>query len=179
MTCVVALIEGDKVYMGADSLAVDDSWQRSERADEKMFRIGDWLIGGTTSFRMLDLLRYKFQPPVLDPKEKDLRRYMCTSFVDAIRECLGTGGFRKKENEVEKGGTFLVARQNRLFTIYSDFQVAQDELPYAAVGCAQKVALGSLYSTEEYDAEYRILTALEAAAQFSAGVGQPFRILTT
>ena len=178
MTCVVALIEDGKVYMGADSLGVA-GYSCTTRADEKLFHNGDWLIGGTTSFRMLDLLRYKFVPPVVDPRITELRQYMCTSFVDEVRSCFGNGGFRKKENEVEVGGSFLVAIKDRLFNIESDFQVGEHVHPYAAVGCGRDIALGSLFSTEGFEPKLRLKTALEASERFSAGVSRPFQIKWT
>ena len=178
MTCVVALIEDGKVYMGADSLGVG-GYSCITRADEKLFHNGDWLIGGTTSYRMLDLLRYKFTPPVLDPKITDMRQYMCTLFIDEVRSCLGAGGFRKKEHEVEEGGTFLVATGDELFQIHGDFQVEQHVLNYSACGCGEDLALGSLFSTEGDAPKVRIKTALEAAENFSAGVRRPFHILST
>ena len=178
MTCVVAIIEDGKIHMGADSLGVG-GYACSTRADEKLFYNGKFLIGGTTSFRMLDLLRYKFVPPVLDPDLTELRRYMCTLFIDGVRSVLGEGGFRKKDNEVEKGGTFLVAIRGRLFTVWDDFQVAENVEPYAAVGCGTDLALGSLFSTDHLEPKKRIRIALEAAEQFSAGVRRPFHILST
>ena len=187
MTCVVAIIEDGKTYMGTDSLGVG-GYACSNRADEKLFYNGKFLIGGTTSFRMLDILRYKFTPPVIDPDMDDLRKYMCTLFIDDVRTEMGAGGFRKKENEVEQGGLFMVAIRDRLFTIYEDFRVAQESEPYAAVGCGSDIALGSLFSTHDLGARFmlddlgpedRIQVALEAAEQFSAGVRRPFHILST
>lgn len=178
MTCVVAIVADGKTYMGADSLGVG-GYACSTRADEKLFHNGKFLIGGTTSFRMLDLLRYKFTPPVLDPEISDIRKYMCTSFIDEVRSVLGAGGFKKKESEVEVGGTFLVAIRDRLFTVYDDFQIADYVNPYAAVGCGRDIALGSMFSTHDLEPEDRIQVALEAAEQFSAGVRRPFHILST
>ena len=83
---------------------------------------------------MLDLLRYKLSPPLLDSNEKDVRKYMVISFIDAVRECMKTGGFLQKKEEQESGGNFLVAWDDHLFQVWGDFQVAHHIKPYIAVG---------------------------------------------
>lgn len=45
---------------------------------------------------------------------------------------------------------------------------------YFAVGCGANYALGSLYSTVEMDIDTRIKKAMDAAAEFSAGVRAPY-----
>ena len=180
MTCVVAIIADGKTYMGADSLGIA-GYSSEIRAHKKIFYNGEFLIGGTLSFRMLDILQYSFVPPVIDPNIDDLRRYMCTSFIARLRETLSTDGFDIKADDSNQDnvGTTLVAIRDRLFTIGGDFQVGENVEPYAAVGHGQDVAIGSLFSTHDLEPEDRIQVALEAAEQFSAGVGRPFHILST
>ena len=65
------------------------------RADEKVFRNGDFLMGFTTSFRMGQLLRYKLNPPRRHPDDR-VAKYMVVDFIDAVRECLKAGGWASK-----------------------------------------------------------------------------------
>ena len=51
MTCIVGLIDGRRVWMGGDSAGVS-GLDITVRADAKVFRNGDFLIGFTSSFRM-------------------------------------------------------------------------------------------------------------------------------
>src|SRR5437868_10225276 len=104
MTCIVGLVQNGKVYIGGDS-AGSNNWQLTIRKDAKVFFNGDFLIGAGTSFRMIQLLRYSFKPPVYENIEDNpdyLSCYMATSFVDGIRECLKNGGFAKKDAEQER-----------------------------------------------------------------------------
>ena len=176
MTCIVGLVSNGEVWMGADSWGGAHSFG-NVRKDPKLFRRGPFLIGYTTSFRMGQLLQYKFSVPEIG-KEQDVFAYMATIFVDAVRACLKSGGFAKKKDEEESGGQFLVGYAGRLFTIESDYQVAEDVVSYAATGCGQDIALGSLFSTPLADPEFRLSVALEAAEAFSAGVRRPFDILS-
>lgn len=184
MTCIVGIIdkETNSVVMGADSAGVA-GLHIVVRKDPKMFWNGDFLIGCTSSFRMIQLLQYNLELPKYNEGD-DLHKYMCTKFIDEVRKCFKKGGFLKKEHEEEEGGTFLVAHKNRLFTIEDDFQVAESEDPYAAVGCGYSYALGALSTLEEviqhesvkYRAEVKVHMALEAASKHSGGVCEPFII---
>jgi ATP-dependent protease HslVU (ClpYQ) peptidase subunit len=174
MTCIVGIKEDGIVYIGGDSAGVG-GLSLTVRADPKVFIKGEFIMGFTSSFRMGELLQYKLPIP-LRPQEVDIYEYMVTSFVDAVRDCLKNGGYARKDKEAEEAGTFLVGYRGRLFCIESDYQVRESTFPYDAVGCGADIALGAMFSTEGMP-ENRILNALEAAEQFSAGVRRPFKVL--
>lgn len=180
MTCVVAVRDTDgEIVMGCDSAGVG-GWSRSNRMDPKIYRVGGgkMLIGFTTSFRMGQLLGYSLTLP-RHHVDEPLEAWMATVFINAVRDCLKAGGWAEKEKEVERGGNFLVAYRGRIFEIQSDYQVAENAEPYAAVGCGVDLALGALFATAEEGASLepraRVELALHAAARFSAGVYPPFR----
>ena len=183
MTCIVGLIDNGKVWMGGDSAGVA-GLNVTLRKDPKVFKNGDFLIGYTSSFRMGQLLRFKFNPPkyYAEQYNNDEYKYMCTDFIDSIRECLKTGGYTTIANNEEKGGSFLVGFQGRLFEIECDFQVGESLAKYEAVGCGAGYAKGSLFNSlnfhngEIHDPEEVIREALLAAENFSGGVRSPFII---
>jgi hypothetical protein len=175
MTCIVGLVDRGYVYMGGDSAGVS-GWDLVERADRKVFRNGEFIMGFTSSFRMGQLLAFGFDPPK-PTIGKDLFGYMVTDFVDAARQRLKDGGFATKKDEAEVGGNFLVGVGGRLFNIGSDYQVGESAHGYDACGCGAQIALGSLRSTRRWrDAKARIAEALDAGETFSAGVRRPFFI---
>jgi ATP-dependent protease HslVU (ClpYQ) peptidase subunit len=176
MTCIVGLVENGVVYIGGDSSAVS-GWHLLLRKDRKVFRVGDVLLGFTSSFRLGQLLRDTFRPPVVQ-EDEDIERYMTTTFINAVRECLKEGGFAQKKNEQESAGTFLVGFRGRLFRIADDYQVGETLHNYDAVGSGESVALGSLYTTAHFPTPLppstRIELALAAAEQHNIGVRGPF-----
>jgi ATP-dependent protease HslVU (ClpYQ) peptidase subunit len=174
MTCIAALADGQNVWMGADSASVS-GLALTLRRDPKIYRVGEMLIGFTSSFRMGQLLGYKFKPPVQDA-ESSIEQYMTTVFIDAIRETLKEGGYARTDSGAEVAGTFLVGYKGRIFRVDSDYQVGENTVPYDAVGCGAELALGALYATEGLACRKRIETALEAAEAFSAGVRRPWVI---
>ena len=118
MTCIVGLVDNGKVYIGADSVGANGN-SASIRADRKVFFNDEYLIGFTTSFRMGQLLRYSFSPPkrshFVVGDNDTIERFMATTFIDSLRDCLKEGGFARKHEEAESAGQFLVGYRGQLF----------------------------------------------------------------
>lgn len=174
MTCIVALAHDGVVTMGGDSAAVDSSLGLQIRLDRKVFRKGAYTMGFTTSFRMGQILHHVVRLPT-PPVEGDLNAFMCSRFIPAVIKSFDDHGFGGSDQEGKHGGEFLVAVRGQLFNIMSDYQVSHVSDGYAAVGGGAELALGSLYTTRAWrDPRRRLHVALEAAAQFNAGVRPPF-----
>ncbi len=181
-TCIVALKQGDVIYIGGDSAGTEShSLKSTVRKDPKVFTKEDsdenkWLFGFTTSYRMGQLIQHVLILPSIDKKdEKNMFGYMVKKFIPALQKCLREGGFESKKEDRVSGGTFIVAVRNQIFKIQSDYQVSMAEDDFYAAGCGEDLALGALYATkEDPDPEKRVRTALEAAERFSAGVRGPF-----
>lgn len=179
MTCIVGLVDRGRIYLGGDSAGVCMSGLGMQvRKDKKVFKNGVMVMGFTSSFRMGQLLQYDLKVP-RHPSKMDDMKYMSSVFVSAVRKCLKKGGYASKRNEEESGGTFLVGYHGSLFEIADDYQVAQLVDNYAAVGCGAPIALGSLFSTNGrcIMAKQRVITALQSAERWSAGVRGPFNIV--
>ena len=122
-------------------------------------------------------LRYSLN--IGEPDTWDVDRFMATTFINAVRDCLREGGWMGMEDNRELGGTFLVGIRDRLYVVDSDFQVGYTADGYDSVGCGRELALGSLYSTEGVPPAMRLTAALGAASRFSTGVRGPFTIEAT
>jgi ATP-dependent protease HslVU (ClpYQ) peptidase subunit len=181
MTCIVGMIDkkSNKVIIGGDSLS-STNFFISSRKDTKVFKKGSFVIGCTSSFRMIQLLRFSLVLPEIN--KKDIYEYMCTDFIDAVRECFSKGGFLQKEQTGEEiGGQFLVGYEDRLFIIDNDFQVGETYDEFNSIGCGSDFALGCIYllRDKKIPIENKIRQALEAAEHFSPFVKQPFIFETT
>lgn len=182
MTCIVGIIdkENKNVVIGGDSAASTNTIVLA-RKDPKVYHNGPFLIGTTTSFRMAQILRFCHIPPM--NTEKGLFEYMCTSFIDAVREAFTNGGYMGKDDDgTDLGGAFLVGYMDKLFIVESDFQVGEPGDYFAAVGCGDKFAYGALHAMsrmEGIDVRTQVCVALEAAAQYSPFCQAPFTISET
>jgi hypothetical protein len=186
MTCVVALISGNKVYMGSDAAASDEkSGIILQRTDPKVFKVGQYGIAYVDSFRMGQILQYSWIPPVYKPTAgfKNLDKFIRTKFVESIKELFqeqGYGKFGSGTDDGDEGGVFIiaVAGTGRIFTMDSDFHIGEADVQYMAEGSGQQVALGSLHSTSTIKTpRKRVRMALEASAKFIMSVRGPFTII--
>jgi ATP-dependent protease HslVU (ClpYQ) peptidase subunit len=180
MTCIVALKKNGVVYMAGDSAGVSGLDIR-QRSDPKVFKVQNFLIGYTSSFRMGQLLRYKLKVPKQKPSQSDFY-YMCTTFIDSVRETLKQGGYSYVCSNKESIGTFLVGYKREIYTVCDDMQVAHHADDFDSVGCGDNYALGALAMLTTYTSlnPHTILdNALAVAAKFSGGVSAPFVILSS
>lgn len=181
MTLVVAWLEEElkSIVMGADSLGVTPGFHCKIRQDAKVFHVDDAIIGGTTSFRMLQILRYHLHLPP-HPEGMDTHEYMVRYFVEECRRLFKEHGYSTVNNNTESAGEFLVGYQARIFHIESDFQVAEEAQCYAACGCGFAYALGALEATinDRIEPFTRVEEALRIGEKFSSGVSGPFTILS-
>lgn len=180
MTCIVGVISGERVVIGADSCGAS-SYDMTIRKDAKVFTVDEFIIGGTDSFRMLQLLQFHLDVPTRCPDMGHFE-YMVRCFVPAVRTCLKDGGFASKTSEAESGGQFIVGYQGHLYKIYSDYQVEESVDPFAACGCGEKYALGALHVLyQQYTGRpaYCVNLALATAEKFSCGVRGPFNVISS
>lgn len=172
MTCIVGYLKDDTVYMGSDSAAVSDI-DITVRQDEKMFVNGEFVIGCTTSFRMIQILRYSFVPPKITGT--DLHKYMCTAFIDKVRDAFLAGGFEPSSFE-DEGPMFLVGVRNRIFIVETDYQVGEHVDGIYGIGCGGDYAMSALkaYSEAGIPPEKAVIGALKIATHYSGGVRPPY-----
>jgi ATP-dependent protease HslVU (ClpYQ) peptidase subunit len=181
MTCIVGMVKDNKVWIGGDS-AGSDSSSICIRRDPKVFKNGKFLIGYCGSFRLGQLLHYKFTPPQY-PDDKDIFSFMVTDFADAVRELAKDHGILKIEDNVEELEEIqlLIGYNGRLFTLEEDMQIGEVVNEYYAVGEGMDLALGSMHTTGRqkrgYTPKKRLEMALEASATFCKSVAPPFVIL--
>ena len=176
MTAIVGLIHGDRVYMGADSRSVRD-WDQTPLIAPKIHRIGPYVLGTCGSLRSLQLVQYAFRP--VEPSG-DLTAFLATVFVADLQATLKNGGYATTVNDQEfnTDSMVMVGVHGRLFTIDAGYAVTESARSYAAMGSGEDLALGAMYVTDGQAPKHRIRQALSAAAEFNAGVGEPFTILS-
>ena len=178
MTCIAGIQKNNAVYIGGDSMA-SNFLHTAEIENKKVFKNGDFIFGCTSSFRMLQLLRYKFNPPTQE--EEDDVKYMVTTFVDELRETFDDKGFLQEESDgQERGGRFLVGYKGKLYRVDSDFQIGIRKNKYAAVGSGGSYAEGAIYAMIEQGKENPkeiIRTAISAASKHDPYVGGEINII--
>jgi ATP-dependent protease HslVU (ClpYQ) peptidase subunit len=184
MTTVVGYKYENKVYMGADSLASCPDGFSELRADPKLFKTGDYLIGFSGSYRIGQLLMYNTNFPTAPKSDKNIFKFMSTKFIDAVVESLEDRGALKDKSPdriLETEATFLVAIRGNLFAILEDFQVADNSEPYSSIGSGASIALGamSILETLEMPPEEKVNRALQSAARHNVFTRSPFTVTSS
>jgi len=187
LTCIIGYIDkkNDCVWMGCDSLG-SNGFIKNVESSAKAFHnnvMKNVIMGGTTTFRHLDLLRYSdklFDKIETHEKPKIDHEYMVTKFIPKVAELFKDNIF--DEDAKDRGANFIVGVDNKLFEVQSDYSVLEPMDGICAVGCGEYTAMGSLYSTKNDETKTipeRIQIALEAAEHCCCGVQRPFRIINT
>lgn len=176
MTCIIGIALKGKVVIGGDSAGVSGS-SLELRKDPKVFKVGECIIGFTTSFRMGQLLRFGFTLPKQKEKQDDFE-YICTDFIDDVRARLKFGGYSKKKDEVEFGGTFIVGYRGMIYKVSDDFQAGIPLSNFTACGCGEEIAFGAVAALIDSGMTLKEITlkALGIVERYSAGVRSPFVI---
>ena len=172
MTCIVAIKDKNKTYIGGDSLGVGGG-QRIDRADKKVFVSHGIAYGFTSSFRMGQILKYHTVKQITKLKEADPFAYVVEALIPHYRDILKEHGYSRQDNNVDTGGVFVLGFNGNLFVIYSDFQVMQALSDYVSVGSGESYAFGALKIMEgmKLAPKVKIKKSINAASTFCTGVG--------
>lgn len=179
MTCIVAIAQNGTVYMGSDHAASDDKsgWIMSRR-EPKVFKVGQYGVAFTDSFRMGQILQYNWTPPKYTPTKTNsgLDKFMRTKFIDSVKVAFKDHGFGDiGGTDEDTGGIFIVGLEGRIFVVDEDFHVGENVVNYMAEGSGGMFALGALHATKnQKNPKMRLKLALEAASEFSMSVAPPF-----
>lgn len=177
MTCIAAIAEDGKVWMGGDTAAMS-GWDLNIIKDSKVANKDNILIGSSGDCRTGNLLSHVFQPPVRDANQT-VEQYLAGPFVDGIRDLI-----RDHRTEYKDGcnSVLLVGLEGRVFMFDSVLSFVEPVCGYTSIGCGSDLAKGSLFTTEvakSLTPKERLTIALTAAATHSAGVNGPFTYVST
>ena len=179
MTCIIGLVWNDETLIAGDSASVSTSQHSIGPSDDpKIFRNNEFIMGGTTSFRMIQILQHSLIIPKYF-EEMDFREYIATWFIGAVRRSFDEAGFSNKKNEVETGGTFMVGYKNNLVQIQDDYSYQISSGAEFAIGSGHISALSSLFSTRGKDAKERLMIAMQATERFNITVRRPFHVISS
>lgn len=149
MTCIAGIAQGGIVHLGADTQATADT-EIFERADDKLFALGDYVIGFSGSYRIGQIIRYSFDAPVFNRNVYDSEHeFMVTNFVPTVIRTLKSYDVLGTERPVSMSGELLIGLRGKLFSVGDDFQVGMERSQYDGIGSGGLVARASLFSTAD------------------------------
>lgn len=178
MTCIIAAVEGNTMYMAGDS-NIYDGWNRRIAASRKMFDVREMLIGCSGYPRAAQLAEYYLEDRLPIDDTRSPMEYMVTGFIPAIRDLFKEHGYAEIANNEESfDSVLLVAYRLKLFAVETNFQVIDDNSPMVAIGSGRQYALGALTAMEDQglSMEEKLHRSLVIAGGFSASVSPPYYV---
>lgn len=163
MTVIIGYTNGKNVWMTGDEAAAGDCMNEFVK-HQKVFKSAVYLgpknhsrenilIGYAGSFRMGQLLQFKLESN-RPTKNMDVYEYLCTNFVDEIKELFEKNNFSKLVENEAIGGSFLIGVKGRLFTIQSDFSVLEYKEKFTSIGGGYQFAIASMETFEQLRNRY-------------------------
>ena len=186
MSVVVAIKDGGKIYLGADS-QVTKGGTRKTLKNPNNYKI--WKVIGTDNclmghvgylrdaniVRLMDRLvtEYSVYKNYVDYE------YVVKNIVPNIVDELKSYGMIKDDKFVDSiNSEFIFAFKDQLFVIGMDRSVIEVN-DYVAIGSGEDQAVGSLLSTEGLDPKERIVRAIKASAVCDIYVDYPIILSDT
>ncbi len=168
MTCIVALRQGNSVFIGGDAASVG-GLSRDVVTTLKVFEKDGLVLGSSGSWRDIQVLKYRCDFPKFFPGS-DPDEYIFNVALDVIRPALREAGSVSVKDGIETvESNTIVNFQGRIYVIYGNFAVLTAAVPYAAVGSGTDLAMGAFFATQDMpSAQDRVRIALEASAAHNA-----------
>ena len=190
MTVIVGITDGDKVYMGSDSLISGENEIQSLNTPKiiKKECIQDCgmidetdtiIIGVSGTLRGLQLLQYQWNPPVQSQDQTD-DEYIHVSVLNSIHTLfIEYGAGLMIENQDQHPDNFLIGYKGRLYILDPNYQLFEVTKPYIAIGSGAAYALGSLNTNHNKIKSHPLFcieNAVGAAIEFCPTCGGEIKI---
>lgn len=178
MTCIIGIEYDGKVYIGGDSL-VTQGWDCGVVSGQKVFRLGDFLIGCSGSVRMQNAVQYQLDIRVQSDDETD-EHYILTGLIETMRQRLKDNAISTNENGAEEtDGALLVGYHGKLYEVGIDYSIMRFQRGYDAIGAGGDFALGALTvlkESEVFQPIEALIQALTISGRFSNTVAAPYYV---
>jgi hypothetical protein len=166
------------VYLGGDKLG-SNGYTKTMCKDPKVFKVGPFYFGYTTSFYMGQILKYRWQQPCRTMYHED-DEYIFKDVIDSLKSCFVNNDFGKKQEGREPDfGSLIMVYKGRIFEVQHNMSLLEIE-NFTAVGCGDQLASGAataLLSNTNYNPEQIIKETMKIVSQFSCGVSEQCDII--
>lgn len=179
MTCIVAIEHTDGVIVAADRCVTYGGYNIEIKAQPKIWRSGECIVGASGPVRLGNILRTLDIP--IHACGWDVDYWVVRDFIPACIALLAEHQYEKKtDGKADSDGNILFVVRGRVYCIWSDWSWTRNTTGEYVIGSGYQNAAGSLSSTRTFvgNAKERAIYALHAAAEHQSDVAEPFDILT-
>ncbi len=144
MTCIVAVQDGNDVWMGADSRVIQ-GWNIVPSDIQKIVRHTDLLIGGSGDARILNLIAHHFILPKRGHTQ-DADNYIFKDVIQSMRQLFKDHAVAEinLSKETTPQNNWLVGYSGGIYAIDGDYCVTKITGGIWSIGCGHSYAKGAL-----------------------------------
>lgn len=156
MTCIIAYTNGNSSFIAGDKLG-SNGFTKSVMVEPKIFekkfikvdenginRTEETIaMGGTTSFRMLQLLDHKLVLPE-QAKGTSTIQYLVHQVIPAIRALFKEEWGHRDTTQEIGGGQFIILHNHVIYEVQEDFSVLQPKTDITSVGSGTYHAIAAM-----------------------------------
>lgn len=176
MTCIVGIVEKDKICIAGDSALTDKDGHLTTLHKSKVFQVGDFYIGYCGDLRFGQLLESEnFSPPAQKRGQSEYQ-FLISRFVPYLMNYLTNNLYPSETLKEDIGDMFLVYKSGLYLITYMGII---EVTTYDAVGSGADYAKGCLYGivNQKSKIETKASKAIEAASKFCTSVTFPVNYL--
>jgi ATP-dependent protease HslVU (ClpYQ) peptidase subunit len=190
MTIIVALKDGEKVWMGSDRMRMYGS-NAIPATNSKVWKTTDvfgnvWAWGSAGSTNLSQVTRYQVRLPEKNVTgSEDISGFIFTEYLPRLYQHLKDfGGIVRPDPKVGENaeGTLLIGLHGKIYRI-AGLSVTELDCPFVAIGLGDGPAFGALNALQQIKAELspkeRIKIAIKAACEFNPNIGGGMDIVHT
>ena len=180
MTCIIALRDKDTgcVYLAGDKLGSNGNTKAIFK-DPKIFQIGHFYFGYTTSFYMGQLLKYTWTQPCKTMHQED-DEYIFREVVPSLRKLFVDNKFGKDQRDHEPDfGQFIMVYKGRIFSVQDNLSLLECD-DFASVGCGEFHAAGAVDALVNHSSLCTpdiLKEAIRITSKYSCGVSEECDII--
>lgn len=174
MTCVVALRDGESIYIAAERGASDDD-SIMTLTTPKIWTHGPYIFGyaGTMDG---ERMRYNFKPTA-PTSAKDIDKFMQTNFIKQLRAFYNEWWVdTSKDADL---GLIIGVKGNLYEHNAIDMSLSKFTGDYLSIGSGSPYAYGSLFGSANLSPKDRVILAVNAAINFSTSCTGPVDVIKT
>lgn len=182
MTCIIAYTNGESSFIAGDKLG-SNGFTKSVMVEPKIFEkkfikvLENGInqeeqciaIGGTTSFRMLQILDHKLKLP-LQPKDTTFIQYLVSHVIPEIRKIFKEEWGSRDNSQEVGGGQFILLHDHIIYEVQEDFSVLQPKTNITSVGSGTYHAIGSMQAF--------LIASASTGTDFVDNVSDIFKIIS-
>lgn len=175
MTCIVAVKIKNEIVIGGDTLG-SNGFKKSHLKDCKVFTVGSFTIGYTSSYTMGQILEYLWTPPSR-VEGISTKAYLVSRVIPSIRNCFTDHGFNCSSSGVDSGGEFILVYDNEIYKVQDDYAILQPDQPFASVGSGEYHAESCASTLLKHNnklkltAEQIVVESIQTASDMVTSVG--------